>query len=196
MNHAKPSLVRFSLRTLLVLMMLLCIALATTVSASPQVELVMKWVAALAPAVAILLAAATSGSRRAFWIGFAAFALWLQLQLGGTSNGGDYLQSRFASAFRKQFRDDFAELRPDRIEDERMSILRSRFQNIFHANPDITPEEIQIRYSSDYRLATSWAREFAVKRSGAIAWLWLRLAASIVGGIAVAIVYAPRSHAK
>ncbi len=190
MNRAKPSLVRFSLRTLLVLMMLLCIALATTVSASPRVELIMKWVSALAPAPAIVLAAAMSGVKRAFWIGFAAFGVWIHIQLLNDSVAGDYVESRFASGFRQQFRDQFAELHPNQIEEERMRGLRNTAKYIFHTKPDITLEQIRVGYPSDYDICTSWARDIVVNRAGVIAWLWLPLVVSIVGGLAVAIIYA------
>jgi len=190
MNHAKPSLIRFSLRTLLVLMMLICIALATTVSTSPRVEYVMKWISALAPAVAILLAASTSGTKRAFWIGFAAFGIWSQVQLSRNSDAGDYLREKFAKMFRETCRDQMAELHSNKIEDERMKGLRNTAKYIFHNNRDITLEQIQIRYASDYNVCKAWARYIVVNRAGIIAWQWLRLAVLLAGGLAVATIYA------
>ena len=89
MNHTKPSLVRFSLRTLLVLMMLLCIALATTVSASPRVELVVKLVATLAIPIAAVAAAYCHGRSRAFWLGYLVIGLWLYM-LCNVGNYGKY----------------------------------------------------------------------------------------------------------
>jgi hypothetical protein len=160
MNQAKPSLVRFSLRTLLVLTMLLCIALATTVSASPRVELAMRWVAALAPAVAILSAAATTGARRAFWIGFATFGIWGYPHLFMDSDASNYVARVIPPVFNHLLEDRLSELHEAEVEAEALKRLRGSSGYIFAQNPGITRDEIQLRYSREFASCLRGGRNY------------------------------------
>jgi hypothetical protein len=190
MNHAKPSLVRFSLRTLLVLMMLLCIALATTVSASPRVELVMNWVTALAPAVAILLAAAASGTRRAFWIGFAALGMWayLHLEVHNRSEIRPSLKSGFSNVL-DRFDDQLCTLHSNTVRAE----VDARLRKAAGGDPTLAPDDIKTRYPEPYASIVGQGRRVVTDRARSIAWNHVLLTIAVLGGLAVSILFAWRS---
>jgi hypothetical protein len=184
MNQPKPSLVRFSLRTLLVVMMLVCIALAATVSASPRVEYAMKWVSALAPAAAILLAAGTMGVKRAFWIGFAAFGMWAYPLMFTRAETAAFLASRFSSVFQAQLADPIAELHPEEVHAEAT-------RHLIRALPrgetiDQGKSRAPWFWSECIKRGAGEVTEIARRT----AWYNLHLAIATVGGLAAAFLFA------
>lgn len=196
MNHSTPSLVRFSLRTLLVLMMLLCIALATTVSASPRVEYAMKWVSALLPAVAILFAAATSGSKRAFWIGFAAFGMWAYLHLEVYDTKSEIrpaLRRGFSDVF-DRFDDQLCTLHSTNVRAEIDTLLRKAAKDLLSRDPTLTLDDIKARYPEAYANIVNQGRRVVTDRVRSIAWNHALLAIAMLGGLAVSILYAWRNR--
>lgn len=190
MSHAKPTLVRFSLRTLLLLTMLLCIVLATIVSGSPRVALAMYWASVLAPVVGVLFAAGTRGTTRAFWIGFAALGLWAYVQLFMESETQRKLKTTVSQAFHDRLKHPLLELHDHRFASDAMALLRKHRTQMFEQDPAITPGEIQVRFPKEYRFSISAAKVHATEASFTTAWHHLHLAIAMIGGCAVAVLNA------
>ena len=191
MNQAQPSLVRFSLRTLLVMMMLLCIVLATIVSSSPRVALAMYWASVLAPVVGVLFAAGTRGTTRAFWIGFAALGLWAYVQLFMESKTQRKLKTTVSQAFHDRLKDPLLDLHDHRFAWDALTILRREYHPpIPEQELAITLDEIQVRFPKEYRTCLSAAKTRATEASFTTAWHHLHLAIAMIGGCAVAVLNA------
>ncbi|HUE73347.1 MAG TPA: hypothetical protein VMP01_20885 [Pirellulaceae bacterium] len=185
MAAVRPSLVRFSLRTLLVLMMLICIALATTVSASPRVELVVKLVATLAIPMAVGLAAYCHDRSRAFWLGYFAFGLWLYVVM----NNDGYYRNDFAG---RQFREVLASIMEERLGQLHRKRLEENTRDhvvVSYNKPKIPIEQMKSQFPSHWKTKLIDEGKKIAEIASRIAWWNLQIVLALLGGAIVSAVY-------
>lgn len=176
MTHKARWLPQFSIRTLLVVVALAGVTLATTVSASERVLLVVRLVSGVAIPVAILLAIYLRGSWRAFWTGFSVVGVWSYFFLFTEVGAGYLVWNPFRSAFETCVGSAVADLHSDWVATRSEEVA----QSLWNGRQD---DVIKARIAADMPKITRDVRSSVAGHAFSIAQYAFQLWISALGGL-------------
>lgn len=168
---------KFSLRTLVLLITLISIGIATTISASERVHFGLLIVSALLPPLAILLAIYLRGNRRAFWIGVAAFGVWSYVLMHRPSGVVAWIYHWSEPTIKNLVGDPIADLHWKRIEEEAFDDL-----NRSPAHAAWTMDQMKVQIPKRWNETVASKRNNLKDRPAYLAWDNLQIAVSLFGG--------------
>lgn len=177
---------RFSIRTLLVAVVLIGAGLATILSASKQTLILVELIATLVPVMAVLLAMRSKNESHAMWLGVAVFGLWAYGFMQGSAALSRNCRDTFQSNVAKSLEDRLGHLHASFVPDE-----TTRELHLSYGRPLLPAKVMKQQFPSEWDTKEHYVKEMLGYTAGQIAWWDLQIALSLLGGVIARAVWRP-----